>query len=280
MYVAWSRPTAPLLGLAVAGESGHLLTWADPPQITLWRGGEILQQRQAALPLRAGACAADGTTYAVASTSGRVWLLGDDLRTRWESQLPAGAVAVALDPLGEWLAAADDKGGLHLLSVRTGKGIWRAEAPRPLHHLAFVPEAPLLIGAAAAGVVVAFDPRGQCLWRQGIAAHLGSLAVSGDGKVIVLAGYGEGPCCFDPAGQRLPLLRKLGPCRRLVLSFDGRMLALEDLDGVVHLATSGCVKLEAHTPQGRILDLALAPLGDAVTLGLQAGGLVELSLQG
>jgi hypothetical protein len=280
VHVAWSRPTSPLLGLAAAGESGHLFTWAEPPQITLWRAGEIVQQRSAALALRAGACAADGKTYALASATGRLWLLGEDLRTRWESQLPGGAVALALDPLGELLAASDDKGGLHLLQARTGKGIWRAESPRPLRHLAFVPEAPLLIGAADTGVVLAFDPRGKCLWRQGVAANLGSLAVSGDGKLIALAGYGEGPCCFDPTGHRQAHLRKLGACRRLALSFDGRMVVTEDLDGVLHLATSGCVKLEAYTPQGRVLDLALSPLGDTLAVAFQSGGLVEMHFGG
>jgi hypothetical protein len=279
MYVNWSRGTPPLLGLACAAESRHLFTWADPPQLTLWRDGEVLQRRQAALQLRAGACAADGKTYAVATRTGRLWLLGEDLRTRWESQLPTGAVALALDPLGELLAASDDKGGLHLLRTATGKGLWRAEVPRSLHYLCFVPEAPLLVGAADAGVVVCFDPKGALRWRQGLAANFGSLAVQGDGKLVVVAGHGEGPCCFDPTGQRQPLLRKLGPCRRLALSYDGRMVLTEDSDGVLHFWTSGCVELDTHTPPGKLLDMALSPLADSITLGLQEGGLLEVGLQ-
>jgi hypothetical protein len=279
VHATWSRETPPLLGFASAAESGHLFTWADPPQLTLWRAGESLHQRQAALPLRAGACAADGKSFAVASKTGRLWLLGPDLRTRWESQLPTGAVALALDPLGEVLAASDDKGGVHLLRTSTGKGLWRAETPRPLHYLTFAPETPLLVGAADTGLVMAFDPKGTCRWRQGLAAHIGSLAVQGDGKLIVVAGYGEGACCFDATGHRQHPLAKLGPCRRLALSFDGRIILLEDLDGRLLLATSGCVRLESHVPPGRLLDFALSPLADAITFALQEGGLVELGLQ-
>ncbi len=278
MFPLWSRGTSGLLGLAWAAECSHLLTWAEPAEVTLWQAGSIIQQRRAAQPLHLGACAADGSAFAVVSKTGRLWRLGAELRTHWELQLPSPALALAFDPLGTLLAVSDSAGRLHLLDAAQGKALWRVEPARPLHHLAFVPEQPLLIGAADTGLVTAYDPAGICVWRSGLPAHIGSLAVQGDGKRIVLAGYGEGPCCFDATGQRRHGLERLGPCRRLALSFDGQIVLREDLQGRLIATISDGVELASYTPTGRILGLALAPLGDRLVLALQNGELHELGL--
>lgn len=279
MYLAWSRGTPPLLGLAFAAESQHLFTWADPPRLALWHGGRVVAERQGAEPLLAGTCAGDGAAFAVASTSGRLWLLNADLRTIWERQLAVAAVGLGLDPLGDLLAVSDTAGGLLLLDAANGREVWRVETARPLRHLAFVPERPLLVGAAETGLVAAFDPAGTCVWQHGLAAFIGSLAVPGDGSRIVLAGHGEGPICFDAAGARVRALTHLGPCRRLALSYDGRLVLCENGRGQLVVATSGGVELSSYTPPGKVAGLAFAPLGDRVLVGLREGGLHELTLQ-
>jgi outer membrane protein assembly factor BamB len=208
-----------------------------------------------------------------------LWCLGPDLRTHWELQLPTPAVTLALDPLGDLLAVSDTAGALHLLQASNGKALWRIDSPRPLHHLAFLPEVPLLIGAADTGLIAAYDPTGTCRWRHGLPAHIGSLAVQGNGKVIALAGFSEGVYCFDHTGQRSKRLARLGPCRRLALSYEGHLVVLETLEGELVLTTAGGAVLNRYSPSGRILSMALDPLGESLLLALTAGGLLELSFQ-
>src|SRR5436853_547202 len=81
---------------------------------------------------------------------------------------------------------ADARGTLRLFD-RHGRTLWKTDNPRPFQHLAFVPEAPLLLGSADYGLIACFDQAGACVWRDGLVAHIGSLAVSGDGSQIVLA---------------------------------------------------------------------------------------------
>ena len=46
------------------------------------------------------------------------------------------------------------------------------------------------------GLTACYDSAGRCVWRDGLVAHAGSLAVSGDGSVLVLACFSEGLCYY------------------------------------------------------------------------------------
>jgi hypothetical protein len=144
---------------------------------------------------------------------------------RWERRLSARALACALDPFGNYLAVADAGGGLHLLD-RQGKLVSQAQTPRPLAHLAFVPEEPVLLGCADFGLVAGFDRALRCLWHFGLVANVAGLAVNGDGSRLVLACYSDGLRCFSHDGRNQTHLAVADPCRLVGLSYDGRRAAI------------------------------------------------------
>lgn len=275
----WTRPTpACPRGLALARERGEVLTWdaRDGLQL-LSRAGAVQAHRTAPAPLTAVCCADDGSASAAAGQGGQVWLLAPDLSPRWERALPRRAVAVALDPFGQYLAAADDGGTLHLFD-RTGRPLWQAPNPRPLHHLAFVPERPLLVGAADYGLVACFDLAGNCAWRDGLVAHVGSLACSGAGDVIALACYTEGLCCYAAGRSRPERLAQAAPCRLAALSYDGMAALTAGLDGRLFLRRGDGTARAEFAPAGKAVALALGPLGDYALLARAEGGVAALDL--
>ena len=99
-------------------------------------------------------------------------MLAPDLAPRWERTLPQRGMAVALDPFGQYLAAADGRGGLTLYD-HNGKARWNAPNARPLQHLAFIPERPALAAAADFGLVACYGVAGNVLWRDAPVAHTG-----------------------------------------------------------------------------------------------------------
>jgi hypothetical protein len=255
-----------------------LLIWdGEHNLVRLDRLGQVVVRRPATGPLVSAVCSDDGNTLAAIGKRGHVWMMSADLTTTWERSLPRRPVALALEHLGRLLAVADEAGGVQVLDS-TGKMVWNATAARPLVHLAFVPEAPVLVGSAEFGLVCAFDRMGHCMWRDGLVAHVGSLAVSGDGGRIVLACFTEGLCCYalsQPKQERLP---KAGPSRLAVLSYSGQAILTVGLDGQLVLRNGGgTVRDELPLPAAPVA-LAMEALGDAALAALAGGELVRVEL--
>jgi hypothetical protein len=274
----WTQKLAGLRGLALARERHWLLAW-DGDQLSLWdAAGRCLTRKQAATTLAVACSADDGQAYAASGAEGQLWYLSDELRTRWETRLPARPLAVALSPLGEHLAAADAAGGLQLCDA-TGRRLWRTTVPRPLDRLAFIPEHPLLVGCAAAALVVCYDLTGRQAWRDSHVANFGSLSVTGNGDRIALACWSEGVCCWDRAGRKLPPLSGLGAVARVKQSYDGSRLLVEDPNHRVSLRKPSGELISECPLEARPVALALDALGRSVAAALADGTLLLLASQ-
>src|SRR5262249_14015304 len=159
-----------------------VLAWDARSSLFLVNRSGELQARTTSSGVVTGTCVADdGSACAAIGERGEVWQLTPDLTPRWGSTLPKRATACALDPFGCYLAVADAAGGMHFFDAR-GRLVSRTQTPRPLVHLAFIPEEPFVVGCADFGFVGCFEPTGRCAWRDGLVAHVGGIAVNGDGS--------------------------------------------------------------------------------------------------
>jgi hypothetical protein len=272
---AWTQSLgARLRGLALAREKHTLLVWDENHWVHLLnRNGDRQGQVRTPRALVAAACAEDGSAYVAVGGRGEVWWLNPDLTMRWERGLPRKAEAVALDPFGQYAAVSDVRGGLHVFD-RHGTLVSQTQTPRALHYLAFVPAAAFLLGSADYGLVGCYDLAGRCVWRDGLVAHVGSLAVSGDGGLAALACFTEGLQCYNVAGKNLGRLTVGEPCRLAALSFDGRHILAAGLsnrllllDGTGHTqAVHPLDKQPVGVALGALADRAVTACGDGTVL--------------
>ncbi|MGH7169862.1 MAG: hypothetical protein ACRELG_06270, partial [Gemmataceae bacterium] len=178
MRLLWSQTiSAPLRGLSLARERETILAWDGKDGLFLLNhAGMIQAQRPSPAPIAAACCAEDGSAYAIAGggtgvlpvgATPMVCWLAPDLAPRWQRPLRQRVTALALEPLGQRVAVADAGGGVTVMDGDGGT-LWQATTLRPLHHLVFVPEKPLLVGAADFGLVLCFSASGECLWRDGL----------------------------------------------------------------------------------------------------------------
>src|SRR5262249_15335816 len=125
-----------------------------------------------------------------------------------------------------------------------------------------VPQSGALVGSADLGLVCAFDRRGQALWREGLMANVGSLAVSGTGERIVLACFSEGVrhCSMEkPRPEKLP---QKPACRHVAVSYSGDLILYAGADNRVTLCDASGATLEELTLPVAPSAAALAALGE------------------
>jgi hypothetical protein len=275
----WSYThTAPWRGLVQTRERDLTLAWDARHTLHLFnRRGQPQAQWPCPGELIAAACADDGGSFAAVGAEGEIWLLAPDLTVRRERRVPIRAAAVALEAFGRWVAVADSGGTLYLLD-RQGSIVWQVLNPRPLHHLAFVPEQARLVVSADFGLVACYDAAGRCVWRDGLVAHAGSLAVSGDGTVLVLACFSEGLCYYrnnDPKTKRF--LPDTAPAHRAVLSYDGRTMLTTDRESLVAWRGADGVLRQEMKCEAKPMALALDALGERAVVALADGRLSALA---
>jgi hypothetical protein len=139
-----------------------------------------------------------------------------------------------------------------------------------------VAEKAALVGSADFGLVACFDAAGRVLWRDGLVAHVGSLAASGDGGAIVLACFTEGLCCYGlerPRPERLP---QAAPCRLATVSYTGDLLLTAGLEDRLFLRQRDGAVRDELALGGAPADLALGPLGEYAAVALADGRLLGL----
>jgi hypothetical protein len=239
--------------------------------------GGCQARRRFEATLTAACCADDGSACAVAGSGGEVWRLTPDLMGCWEKRLSHHVLSVALDPFGQYLAAADDHGGVHVFD-RHGRSVGSGNSPRPLHYLAFVPAAALLVGSADYGLVAAFGPTGTLAWRTGMVVSVGSLAVTGDGADIFLACFSEGLQRLDPQGHCQGRVPAPTPCRLVGVSFDSRFLLVSGLDNRLSLVDRQGQVLGSHVLERPAVALAFGALGRDAFVVSAGGPVVRLAL--
>jgi hypothetical protein len=278
MRPLWTQalPAAPR-GLALAREKGWILAWDEANWFTLLnQKGERQAQVRAPGSITAACCADDGSAGAGAGARGEVWWLAPDLTVRWERSVDAPAVSAGLDAFGQYLAVSDRGGHVHVFD-RLGRPVSRVQCPRPLCHLSFTPTG--FVGSADYGLVASFDLSGRWLWRDGPVAHLGSLAVSGDGSQVALACFSEGILRYDGQGKKLGRLPVPEPCRLVAMSYDGRLLLVGGLAGRLLLLETSGGTLVNDLLDRPLAALALAALGDSAVVALADGPVMRMSLK-
>jgi hypothetical protein len=135
-----------------------------------------------------------------------------------------------------------------------------------------VPEAPLLLGAADFGLVVCLEvTTGSVVWRDGLPAHCGALATSGDGERVVLACFSDGLRHGSSSGGVKGHLTTKEPCRLAALSFDGRRVLVAGRGNRLLLLDGHGRVLVIHLLERPAVALALAALGDCAVVALTDG---------
>ena len=205
-----------------------------------------------------------------------------------ERPAPSEASFVTIDPHGRYLAVGTRHNALHLIN-RHGRPAGRLETMEPLSHLCFVPGRPIMVGAAAFGMLVGIelepsrssgglDP--EIIWQDRLMSNVGRLALDGEGSMILASCFTLGIQRFDLTGRNEGSYHLGGTVSHAVPDFPGRTVAAATLEGeLVLMNSAGNVRWRTRLARP-VIALEMDPLGRYMIYGHATGEIVRHDLFG
>jgi hypothetical protein len=288
----WTVVTdSPLKGLTFAREAGAILAWDEGNQIYLLNTrGESLSTSRVPNRIITGAISDDGSLIAllVEADGAGLLLLSADFDILSERQAPSEASFVTIDPHGRYLAVGTRHNALHLIN-RHGRPAGRLETMEPLSHLCFIAGRPIMVGAAAFGMLVGIelepsrssgglDP--EIIWQDRLMSNVGRLALDGEGSMILASCFTLGIQRFDLTGRNEGSYHLGGTVSHAVPDFPGRTIAAATLEGeLVLMNSAGNVRWRTQLARP-VIALEIDPLGRFMIYGHATGEIVRHDLFG
>lgn len=274
----WSFCTeSPLVVLDYAAESGEVLAGDDAGGLYLLdRNGRVRSLTRGYYPLRGVAWSDTGQGGVVLVGETRLCRLTPRLETAWSLDMPNVLLAAAVDPFGQYVAAALDNGGNFIFDIHKQR-VAAFETIRPLSFLRFLTSEPVLLGAAEYGHLCLHALDGGQLWSEKLWTNVGDLAATGDGSTIVIAGFNHGLQVYDGEGGSRGSYMIDGTPHRVAITFEPDRLAAATIErGLYWLDADGELLWAATLPED-VCRVHCDPLGNWLLCGLSSGRIMRLS---
>lgn len=254
--------------LVVATTSGHL---------ALIDAGGRLQYRESGFDNLTQLAWAEAGNFGVAVTDARELVCFDHTLTRrWEVSMPVDVVGLAISPYGSHIAVSTGSSMVHIVTVDKSE-VSKFETTRPVEFIQFSQQEAKLIAAAEFGHLCCHQLDGKERWNERIMNNVGNMAVSADGKRILLSAFNHGIQVLGGSGRQKGSFIVDGIPDFVAISPNRRRLAVRTIEHRVYwLDFEGNVKWGCDFGQDPIRNICPGPLGDRVSVSTESGRLLQL----
>lgn len=202
-----------------------------------------------------------------------------DLSVVHEVELPDVGLAVAVSPFGHHAAVSLSNGRVYFFNERKRR-IAQFETIRPLAFLDLCPSEPIVFGAAEHGLVCCYNLTGAEIWQEKNWSNVGGMAMTGDGDLIYLAGFGHGVEAYDGDGASLGSYVLDGTVHRVAVSFEPQRLIAATIErSLIWLDADGEL-LWSTTVDDDVSQLICDPFGEWAIVGLENKGIYRIDWGG
>ena len=287
----WTVVTdSPLKGSSFAREAGTILAWDEGNQLYL-----LERPRRVAVVLTGAELAS--SPAAISDEGSLIALLVEadgfrasahlsaDFDVQLRTSRAVGGV-VRDDRPARAISGGRDTARRASLDQPLRPAAGRLETMEPLSHLCFVPGRPIMVGAAAFGMLVGIelepnrsqgrlDP--EIIWQDRLMSNVGRLALDGEGGMILASCFTLGIQRFDLAGPKRGLL---SPGRH-GFTRGTRLPGPDDRGGdprgeLAVMNSAGNVRWRTRLPRP-VIALEIDPLGRYLIYGHATGEIVRLT---
>jgi hypothetical protein len=273
----WSFVTdAPLSDLCVARESGDVIAADQSGGLYLLdRAGHIRALTRTAHELRRLAWADDGSLGAVLVDEASFGCFDRQLQFRWIREMPRETLALAMTPFGSHIAVSQSNAS-NLIYDSENRRVSKFESLRPLLHMQFLHSVPEIVVAAEHACFGRYKFDGEPIWMEKLWSNVGDLAVTGDGRVIFLAGFTHGVQVFDGNGTGVGSFVLDGTAGLVATTYTQKLVLAATIERRLFcLDTEGTARWILELPDD-LSRVCLSPLGDYLICGFASGRIVRL----
>lgn len=286
---AWTTVTdAPILGIALARETGLLLAWDEGRNVYLIdEHGDRRMSERAPAPIVSASISDDGSLVALLVGGPRLLLLDGSLSPEADRPAAGGASTVAVDAHGRYVAVSSKFESVQFYN-RLGKTAGKLSVKQPLPLIRFIASQPMLIGAGGFGALMAVElgasGRGDALatdvvWEERLLSNVGRLEATGDGSMILSSCFNLGIQRYDLHGHNEGSYHLGGTATHAVPDFTGRSIAAATHEGELFLLNAaGNVRWKTKLSQPASA-LEIDALGRYLIYALPTGEVRRIDLQ-
>lgn len=275
--IGWSVATdAPLAALELSAETGDTLAADETGTLyKIDRLGRIVSMARGRSPVRGLAWADTGAGGAVLVGPHTVYWFNDQLQFTGSAELPSLTMSLAIESQANYLAVALGDAVNVLFDVNR-KLLRHFDSNQPLVRLKFLLDEPALVGVAEYGLLTCHHFGGGKLWSEKLFSGVGDLAITGDGKAILLACFAMGIQCHGREGQHRGSYHIGGTASRVATTFRPDRIAVATMERLVYwLDVDGQILWQGLAPD-EIHRVLCDPLGAGLIVGFRSGRITRL----
>jgi hypothetical protein len=275
---SWSFATeGPLVAMDVARETGEIMAAdATGGLYHVSAKGKLINLTHGPSPIRAISFSDVGRGGIALVGENRLYWFDRNLAFQGSIEHSEPVFGLAIEAHGNYAAASlADRSTIvydcHRQRVR------RFGSLQPFIAMEFLVARPALVGVAEYGLLCCHSFNGRQEWAEPLFGNVGDMAITGDGKSILLACYGHGIQCHNAEGVQAGSYQLGGTVCRVSTGFlEGRIAAATMERHFYLLNSDGAVIWQALLPDD-ICRLVCDPVGTSIICGFQSGRIVRLA---
>lgn len=266
-----------IVAMDLAVEARTLLIGTEDGQLLLLNaGGKRLARQRGFDGIRFLAWSDTGNFGVVALDGGHLICVNDKLSPSWDVDLTGEVVGLALSPFGSHVAVSTESSRVHIVTTDKQE-IGKFTTTRPLEFLHFLYERSALLGAAEFGHLCCHTLDGKEEWNERIMNNVGNMAVTGDGKRIVLSAFNHGVQVLNSSGKQKGAFMVDGIPDFVGVAATRRRLVTRTIEHrIFWLNFDGEVSWGCDLSPDPARNICVGPLGDRLFISTQSGRLMQL----
>jgi hypothetical protein len=268
---------ANLMDFSLSRETGEIVAADSLGGLSLYdRRGKLVGVNGGFDGIQLVAWSDNGNGGAILTGENTLLRIRQSLSIRWSVKLPAAVLALDVDPFGNHIAVSLANGITRIYNWKKSR-ITEFETVRPLNHVRFVGTKRRLIGAAEYGLLCSHSFDGSEIWNETLWTNVGDLSLTGNGKVILVAGYNHGVQQFDDDGSHRGSFMVEGTPGLVSTSFVSERVAVATIERHLYWLDSDGEMIWAAESDTDIVGIQTDALGNGIVCGLSTGQILRLT---